>query len=308
MKKHLRNIIKERIFIAAVATGVMLFLTHFIIPEPEQNSYKEKKFWAKKVHSTQQFDMVICGDSRVYRGISPDDMKLNLGELSVFNFGFSSGSNDEKMLLESAKRLDPNGKKILLIGLTPHSLTLFAAKDAQFREVSNLKPEELLENLYFADFLGFFRSVNFINYIKSFTSKNNDIPYHMLYYNNGWVASWKDSPDTVGTLDSYRGIFKENKVSGIIKTQFISQVKKLAEQGIKIFAFRPPVPDCMYNLENELSFFNEKEIITEFEAAGGKWIEIDRKKYYSYDASHLHYKSAIELSKDLGLLLKEHIR
>jgi|GEM_PF-5823927 len=56
----------------------------------------------------------------------------------------------------------------------------------------------------------------------------------------------------------------------------------------------------MRTIEDSLSGFNDELIILSFKKAGGKWIELDSKKFKSYDGSHLRKESAEELSEILG--------
>ena len=44
-----------------------------------------------------RFDMILMGDSRVYRGLSPEAMKSVLSDYRIFNFGYSGGGLDPVM-------------------------------------------------------------------------------------------------------------------------------------------------------------------------------------------------------------------
>ena len=79
--------------------------------------------------------------------------------------------------------------------------------------------------------------------------------------------------------------------------------------GIQVFAFRVPSSIEMETLENSISNYNEEQVRTAIERAGGEWILMPNKEpYHSYDGSHLHYRSAISLSKELGKQLKSRLK
>lgn len=47
-------------------------------------------FWLQKANAEARYDIVLLGDSRVYRGISPEDMAIVLDGYEILNFGFSA--------------------------------------------------------------------------------------------------------------------------------------------------------------------------------------------------------------------------
>jgi hypothetical protein len=50
-----------------------------------------ERFWVMKAQGMSRYDMILMGDSRVYRGLSPQAMEEVLPGERILNFGFSGG-------------------------------------------------------------------------------------------------------------------------------------------------------------------------------------------------------------------------
>lgn len=79
MKHKLRQHTQKTKILSLVITTVILFLFYKIIllKLPSSNILNEA-FWSKKVTNKNKYDIVFIGDSRIYRGISPRAIELEL--------------------------------------------------------------------------------------------------------------------------------------------------------------------------------------------------------------------------------------
>ena len=58
----------------------------------------ESFFWNNKVNDTKKYNFIISGDSRAYRGVSPDEVETIIENISkAKNLGFSSGGFNEEV-------------------------------------------------------------------------------------------------------------------------------------------------------------------------------------------------------------------
>ena len=144
---------RNRVFLALVIAATLIGLIGLLRPDAMRTVSREKWFWTWKTHSDRKFDVVFVGDSRTYRGISPESMAEGLQGFRILNFGYSSGSLSALMLAEAESRLDAGGRRIIVLGVTPSSLTPRAARDEQYRQEKNRTSSEVLENIYMAPFL-----------------------------------------------------------------------------------------------------------------------------------------------------------
>ncbi|HYC87359.1 MAG TPA: hypothetical protein VEB86_19135 [Chryseosolibacter sp.] len=265
--------------------------------------FEWNRLWIFKTHSTNKYDCIVAGDSRVYRGISASAIEKELEGLSVFNFGYSSGSFSSFMLDQIENRLDLNSKRpIVLLGVTPYSLTEKAMEDEHFREQLAKKKEEILEYLYFEPLKRFFHPYSIQElYEARKTADSGGTVYHQeSFYRQGWVASWKIPPDPKAALPGYVKDFASNRVSPVAIDTLVDRVGRWTRNGIEVYGFRPPTTVEMVQLENNLSGFQESLFVQRFQDAGGRWIDLDISEYQSYDGSHLAKSSAIKVSERIG--------
>ena len=258
-------------------------------------------FWMAKTHIKKHFDVIVIGDSRVYRGVSPAAMETVLGKMSVFNFGYSSAGMSAILLKAGEEKLDPNGKRVIILGLTPYSLTGSAALNEQFKEFKKAMswPLEfpLLKAFLFPE-----ETLWALKYLAG--SKIDE--YYQIPHEDGWVESNKPSAKSDEALDEYRQRFYKEKISKELFSYLIDQVHKWHARGYTVFAFRPPASEKMEDLENAKSGYDETLIKREFSNAGGIWIDIkDRYAYKTYDGSHLTSESARLLSKYLAKFVSD---
>jgi hypothetical protein len=260
-------------------------------------------FWMAKTHTKKKFDVIVVGDSRVYRGISPAAMETVLKGMSVFNFGYSSAGMSAVLLNAAEEKLKTSGQRIIILGLTPYSLTSSAALNEQYKQYERaiFWPCQIpwLQPLMFPN-----ETVWALTYRLGFKVSQ----YYQIPHSDGWVESDNPSESIDAALYEYRQRFAKEKISMQLFNYVLELVESWREKGYTVFAFRPPVSEKMENLENAKSGYDESLIKNEFSVAGGIWIDIeDRYAYKTYDGSHLTGESARLLSKYIAQFVSERI-
>ncbi|CAG0984831.1 MAG: hypothetical protein HND27_05620 [Bacteroidetes bacterium] len=290
-----------------LALTIALFLTLVGIAgivkknEPSSEIFR-KHFWTYKVHSSKKYNIIFEGDSRIYRGIDVNSFNkgININSIHTLNFGFSSGGHNKDIFNAVENKLLHTSLNIVVLGITPFSLTPKAQLNEHFIEEQNRNKGETIERMYFYPFLSFFEPFNIQKLLHPDT-----VTYYEKFHKNGWVESYKIPANPNEALTSYKKEFENNQVSDTVIAVLLQKVKEWKNKHIKVYAFRPPTTVNMETLENNISGFNEKEFIKKFETVGGKWIEIENRfNYNSYDGSHLHFYSAQQLSYYLGEKIK----
>ena len=268
-------------------------------PQPISSSIQKEKFWTTKVHSKKTYDVVISGDSRVYRGIDPSKISEGLEGLEVLNFGFSSGGHNPLIFREVEKKFNIKAKnKIVVLALTPYSLTPKAQENGHFKQEKNRDQKEVFLRRYVNPALNFFDPIKPTDFIYANDTTQG---YYEKFRPDGWVESKKIPFNNRAALKSYVKDFENNHVSKAVVDQMLLQVKLWVSQGIYVFAIRMPTTKEMELLENELSGYKENKIRNDFEEAGGRWISYeDRYDFTSYDGSHLDGESAKLFSEYIG--------
>lgn len=266
---------------------------------------EKEKFWSDKVHAKTKYNVVVAGDSRVYRGISSEILSEELGGVKVLNFGFSSGGLNNEIFNEIEKRLVKDDQTIIVLGVTPYSLTPKAQLNEHFKQEKERDEMEVFRRRFVSPVIHFFDPITPTDIIYAKDGKKG---YYERFHKDGWVASLKTPIDSNAALKSYKKNFKDNKVSQKVLQEIYTRVAEWRRDGINVFAFRCPSTQGMVLLENKVSGFNESEIKKNLIASGAKWIGINRmNKYSSYDGSHLQEESAIRFSKYLGQVMRKNL-
>jgi hypothetical protein len=300
-------IYRERSVRTLLVALALIVLVGFLFSgrrEPGRESdLVEERFWALKSRFLKaEHNVVVCGDSRVYRGISPAAMNSALPDFKIVNFGYSAGGLDRLMLKSAEALLDPKAKfRIIVLGVTPTSLTPFAAENEQYLSLMRKPYSEMFESIYFLPIKTFLMPI-FPREIKGLLSgtRTKSDGYHLIFHDDGWVESWYEVPRPEEQLSSYRARFESYQVSSDLCRDVLQVVREWKSRGIQIFGYRPPATRAMVALEDSMSGFREAEFIKEFMNAGGIWLSFNPDDYVSYDGSHLDADSAKKLSRDLA--------
>ncbi len=265
---------------------------------------ERERFWLIKVFGDDRHDLVVTGDSRVYRGLSPDDIAATAPGRSVFNYGFSSGIFDEELLARAEARLAPAGTRELLIAISPHALT--AKRNEHLAELLRTPREERLLKRGIPSLPLFFHRLSPQRFIDLLAGKDilNDTSNYREAYDarTGWVASsYLVEKGEEGTLRSYREMRAKFPVSPDRVAALRDRVAALRDRGVTVYFLYLPSSDRMRELEREWPGFDYAMVRRALESAGA--VSLDDAVppgLHSYDGSHLDERSARLLSRSLG--------
>ena len=296
----------DRRFGRVVALAAVLVLAVSLARPRDLGGMPVPAFWANKLLQEARYDLVLLGDSRVYRGLSPAEMAREMAAESpaprIFNFGFSSVGLTEDYLAAGAALLDPSATRpMLLIGVTPLSLTARATRDNGYLDRAARPRRDLWLDRWF----GVVPHVLAPLPLREWPTLRpggdaGRVRYLQRFHEDGWVASRKvpERPDEA--VAPYREVLAGEEVSDLVEGDFLAQVADWRVRGVAVFAFRPPTTEAMRAVEADVTGFEESAFADRFESAGGRWIEVDPAAYDSYDGSHLREASALALSRDVA--------
>lgn len=311
-------ILKEKSFLCfliSIPLIMMIGMNKPALKDPRiNNRIARDRFWVMKTHGTTVYDMILMGDSRTYRALSPANMESILDGYRIFNFGYSAGGLNPVMYKAAERRIDPQStKKVIVLGITPRELTLDTTQNQKYLEDLNKPIDEVLMYQYFIPLVDFLNPISPEDLLDAInksikTEKSRNFPgYYQEYYDDGWVASWFIPENPEDSLQEYEDYFNINKVDPGVVEDLFEQTREWTSEGIKVFAFRVPTTEKMVALENETSGFNEPSFTDGFKNAGGIWFDIPLEPYHTYDGAHLVKPSAIRLSLDLAKLIKNYL-
>lgn len=261
-------------------------------PEREESESAKQNLWTSKTHASNNQDIVVYGDSRVYRGFSTEHFIGNKS-LSCHNFGYSSASYSQLMLEFCERQLASKSSGTFVFGVTPHAFTKSAISDEHFKQEFDRSELDVKTRLAKTEVLQYFDPIT----ANDFLGLSNETE---SFHPDGWISKSNVKFDTLAGLKSYTKTFSKTKIDPATYSNFFKFVKEQVQKGRKIYAYRPPTMVSMDALEEEQTSFRFDDFIHKFESAGGKWIDVPRSKYETYDGSHLTTASTIDLSKYLG--------
>ena len=166
-KRSLDFVVDHRGLTTLVLAATMCAGMLMAWPRDERGVPKER-FWLVKAGWHHEADILATGDSRVYRGVSPDTIRgaLDSGE-RVLNFGFSANGYGAAYLDAVERALDPAAAQpTLLLGVTPWSLTPRAIAKNGFLEASDLPAKERVVRHLLADLHSLFARVELEAFVR----------------------------------------------------------------------------------------------------------------------------------------------
>jgi hypothetical protein len=295
---------KANIRITLMLAAIFCGLLSFVLPKNNEK-YLSEYFWSRKTLSKQKYNMIIMGDSRVYRGVSPQIMQKQLPQLKILNFGYSNGGLNPAMFEAAEQKLVANSStKIIVLGITANSVSGYTEKNTQYLQELMRPREEVIERLYFSPVKYWFSPVS-PQQLKLWLFEPPPVAYYKNEYHlNGYVRSEKFPVDTMEAIPSYVKDFTNYKVDGSKLETLYKQVGEWNNSGITVVGFRPPVSFSMRMLEDTMGLYNEAEIEARMTKAGAHWLKLDHSQYKTYDGSHLDEYSAVQLSDTLAKFIK----
>lgn len=292
-----------KIILIGMIISVFLGLISWIqlMPKLSSNKMEKEIFWTSKLINNPVFDILIIGDSRVYRGLNPSVIESQLNnQYKCFNYGFSSVGLDSFYLMNAIKKLNPNGKKALLIGVSVNSFYPQALKNEHLKELLKESKNNAWVKKHVYTYLTDFSAYTFSDFLGFKTGKQY---FENFNINTGFVWSCNFPIDTNLAVKTYQNYFKTHQLDTFAVQNFVKQIQNLKNQQFKIILMRIPASYSMFQIEDKASNFLIKRLRKETQNIDIQWIETESSKY-TYDGSHLIDKTTNKLSQDVGIQLK----
>lgn len=303
-----RNIFRERAVMTFVLSLLIIFTVNLFRIHEAKGIY-EGYFWMMKSDWRNCADIVLAGDSRTGSGVSPASMSEKLPGRIILNYAFDGVRFYDEYLNSIPRVLNPqSGEKVIILGITPRSLIDSAVANDQFKDSKRLsryhsvmllaaieKPLRLLYPMRLKEF-----------FYMLFPGKDTRY-FFRTYHVDGWAERDTVLDDSEKVIANYKATFIKNRVSPHMISGLLRFVQKWTKEGIKVYGFRPPVSQQMFEVENAVSGFDEKSFASSFEQAGGRWIVVKPTDYPTYDGSHLRPDGAKAFSSDLGELVIKYL-
>ena len=268
-----------------------------------------KWYWQMKVEWSAAAGIILAGDSRVYRGLNPDAFSAQLG-ITCLNFGFSSVGYDDAYLDAIEHVVDHRTRRpVIVLGVTPWSLTPQAIRHNGFRDAIAERRETWFSASWNRRLEGLNKTfrpfdVERLWYgsaqAEKIAQRAEQDNYQQEFRLNGWVASDYHPRNPNRGLQTAKADHDANRCSEVQLALLATRIRKWKSSGWHVLAFRPPSPNDIARLTDELSGFDGIAVANSLTAAGAQWIELVADRYETYDGTHLTANSAQLLSRMLA--------
>lgn len=291
---------RTRLILICVSAAAASAGFHFSRPPLHDPEMQKEWFWTKKTHDTADVDFLIYGDSRVNQGVDTRKLAPFFPNHTIRNFGFQAAGYNPVMYEVLEDILDGKTDPVLVLGLSPYSLTPLALGNDQFEKERSRPPDTVRQRLKLYPWLMVFEPIRPSYYVEA-TSKTGE---YATYHPDGWKETYRVPADPGIWLPKYKRFFRQEQVSDELVAGLMNFVREMSAKGVEVLAFRVPTTVQMEAIEDEMSGFDEDAVARGIEDAGGTWITFENRfGYFSHDGSHLHYKAARSFSRDLALAL-----
>jgi len=268
-------------------------------------------YWEMKLAWGTDADLVIVGDSRVYRGLNPKKFEDNGVASHAINFGFSSGSLSSEYLFDAASKLNPNShKKYLVVGVTHWALTPQARKsngylDAQFNKSERLTPiswvialDSILTRLKPVQIDAIIGIANQSEAV----SRVSESDYIQTFFMNGYVSSNYVHPNSgLGVKVTQRNFENANNVKQSLIDEARGALQTIQDRyGVEVILVPMRSQIETDSLTEELCNFSFMELCKQICPSRGKIFEFRPEANDSYDGVHLNWMAADKLSDALA--------
>jgi hypothetical protein len=298
---------------ATIALGICLaVLLSWQLPQPANLLFAKDtqayRFYLQKTHLRTNPDLVVIGDSRTLRGVSPSVMEEVIPDLRIFNFAYNAGGLNPEMYAAAEDRLDPDSReRAILIGITPLAFQNFKSRNEQYREYLGKPMDDVFIKLRFPAIVDFLQPRRLSDLVSAILDIEPHTDYEQDFHSDGWISSDRRPLVPREAFDLYETELSDHEIDQQLVEDLQSKTRDWTSRGIRVFAFRPPTSLEMEAMEDSLTGFDEQALVASFSAAGGVWIQVERGKYETYDGSHLRREDARLFSRELAAALIPHL-
>lgn len=299
----------DRTLLALLLAAPLCVIGNWVIPESpdplDRDRTDEARFYMVKTVGGQRCDVVVLGDSRSLRDVSPQELSKSLSGQRILNFAYNAGGLNPEIYAAASAHLAADARApMVLLGVTPLSLMSVKGGNAQYREVLHKPRDERWLLLNFPELTRWMQPVAPAEFVRPLLGFAPHSYYHQEFHDDGWIGSLKEPENPDEAIGVYTAQLTGQSLDASLVQELLSQTRAWTQAGVRVVAFRPPTTDALEALENRLLSFDEAKLAGQFTEAGGYWLDFPNDPYRTYDGSHMRHDSAIAFSRDLGAALR----
>jgi hypothetical protein len=249
-------------------------------------------FWRMKLAWTEEADIALIGNSRVYRGLDPAAFQRACAGAEARNFGFSGTIATGRYLERAQSLLRPDGLRVIVVGFTPNLFKGDAERQDGFTSAQDSKR---IEKLPWWLLKALSPVTALFEPLEQPWSKSGH--YIQDFRQNGFVASDFDvpKPEAMRT-EKYLDEWRSTHYSAKTFKEFTSYLTRWTASGIRVFVVQIPSTPRIQAVDYAQMSMSEEEIAAKLKQTGVHYLGWPPVATESYDGSHLRVESAERVS------------
>jgi len=278
---------------AVVAVGLIVATVLF---RPDlHNPADDLSFFRMKLDWRDAADVVVLGNSQVYRGFDPEAFAGQCRSVKALNFGFSGVLLRPSYVQASLPVLRANGPKVLLVGINPLQF-----KDEKFSDgfIDTQRHDKQFRlpwrfEAWLQPLMARLRSLE--------QPLPADRRVYWQYNSDGFVAS--DAPGMVirpSRYQRYANDYVSRPFSKSMYDGLLSQLVAIQRDGYQVLVFSTYSSTPFELIDARMSGLDDARLAADLHRLGLAYLPVAVDGLRSYDGTHLDAPSAAEFSRRLG--------
>lgn len=297
--------VRERLAVVAIIASIGVIAFGVLRPasiDPQGDLRAARtRFFLGKIDGDPVHDLVVIGDSRALRGISPEEMERSLDGYSVFNFAFDAGGFNREIFAAAERLLDPDSPHpTILIAPTALGFIPWKQTNGQYREYKAKPWDERILYMDFYEVADFFRPLPPSEIVRWVTGQKPKVRTWERFHDDGWIATRQTPFDEFTDLTVLREQLEGNIADPDVVAGLIEQIETWTAKGISVVGCAVPAYGKRVAMEDSMLQFDRDAFVRSFVEAGGIYLDDINVPVVTYDGSHLEEGAARQFSRLLG--------
>jgi len=271
------------------------------------------QFWLDKILTEGHHRVVFAGDSRVFRGIAPEEVARTSGipTREIVNFGFSGTGYGKQYMERVGELLGPGS--IAVLGVHPGSFVDPALQDSAFlgyeRAWGRMRHDWFQRAKHVIE-----RTLAAVVGSPELDSLDerqirelwNPANYRRRYQHfslSGWVATRGRPVNRHFYDEHFHERLRAHTVRPEALEEFLAWIETLRSRDVQVYALRMPVAPNLLAVELADGSVDWARFRDRVARSGARWIDPPADSFDTYDGSHLVSEDARRFSADLGRVL-----
>ncbi|MEZ0324957.1 MAG: hypothetical protein ACAH95_03560 [Fimbriimonas sp.] len=285
-----------------VVFGLLLVLAGAFARPPQPHYQEHFSAW-KPVDPDPHWDVLIIGDSRPMTAVMPKSLSQQLGGARTMSYTFAGMGFTEDYLSTAESMLDPNGRRIMIVGITPRAFTPQAFASNGFAAAKTNKPWERWVLAQLPAWSTMTRPYTMGEFRALVSDTKQAIGLKSGRPTPAQLARSYDR-NAVRSANGYDRGYQKGPVNPANIDRLIERIERWKAAGIRVLGLYPSGEDPLVEVERK--HMDLPAFIERFQRAGGEWVNMDGIPIQANDGVHVQLETALGFTQRLAEAINKH--